>query len=80
MNHLKKILGVVWMILAPVIIYFLLHGAINNIGHGTKEINQPVPWIIIIAIFTPIAAGLFVFGWYCVKGEYSHLPENSGDV
>jgi len=81
MNTLKKILGFAWMLLAPVVIFLLVSGALNNIdGKGTKDINQPVPWIIIISIFTPIAIGLFIFGYYCVKGEYSRLPENSEQV
>lgn len=70
MNILKKIMGFVWMIIAPVIIYFLVSGAIHNIGHGTKDINKPIPWIIIVTIFTPIALGLMIFGWYSIKGEY----------
>ncbi|HRD58343.1 MAG TPA: hypothetical protein PK504_09855 [Ferruginibacter sp.] len=80
MNGIKKSLGFVWMLLAPAIIYILVHGAIVNIGNGTKEINQPIPWIIIIGIFTPVAVGLFIFGWYCVKGAYKHLPENSNEL
>jgi len=80
MNSTKKILGFVWMLLAPVVIILLVAGAIINIGHGNKEINQPIPWIIIIAIFTPIAIGLFIFGYYCVKGEYSKLPGNSEEL
>lgn len=70
MNQLKKIMGFVWMIIAPVIIFLLISGAINNIGHGSKDINKPIPWIIIITIFTPIAAGLMIFGCYAIKGEY----------
>jgi Na+/H+ antiporter NhaA len=77
MNSIKKILGFAWMLLAPVVIILLVAGAFMNIGHGTKDINQPVPWVIIIGIFTPVAIGLFIFGWYCVKGEYAKLPENS---
>lgn len=80
MSSLKKILGFAWMLLAPVVIILLVSGALQNIGKGTKDINQPVPWVIIIGIFTPIAIGLFIFGWYCVKGEYSKLPENSGEI
>ncbi len=77
----KKMMGVVWIIIAPVIIYFLVMGAIHNISStGTKDINKPIPWIIIITIFTPIAAGLMVFGYYCVKGEYDTLPDNSIDI
>ena len=70
MNLLKRIMGFVWMIIAPVIIFFLISGAINNIGNGSKDINKPIPWIIIITIFTPIAAGLMIFGYYAIKGEY----------
>ncbi len=80
MNQLKKIMGVVWMLIAPVVIYILVSGAISNIGDGTKDINKPVPWIIIITIFTPIAAGLFIFGYYAFKGEYNKLPESSKEI
>ncbi len=81
MNQLKKIMGVLWMILAPVVIYFLVMGAVHNINSaGTKDINKPIPWIIIIAIFTPIAIGLMIFGFYSVKGEYDKLPETSNDL
>jgi hypothetical protein len=68
----KKIMGFVWMLLAPVVIFFLISGAIQNIGQGTKDINKPIPWIIIITIFTPICIGLMIFGYYAVKGEYSN--------
>lgn len=81
MNTVKKIMGLVWIILAPVIIYFLVTSAIHNISSGgTKDINQPIPWIIIIGIFTPIAIGLMIFGYYALKGEYDKLPERSKDV
>ncbi len=81
MNTLKKYLGIFWLLLAPVVIYFLVSGAIANIDPaGKKDINNPVIWIIIIAIFTPIAIGLMIFGWYAVKGEYDHLPESSEEL
>ncbi len=81
MNQLKKVMGVLWMILAPVVIYFLVMGAVHNIDSaGTKDINKPIPWIIIIAIFTPIAIGLMIFGFYSVKGEYDKLPDSSNEL
>lgn len=81
MNQLKRIMGIVWIIIAPVIIYFLVMGAIHNISStGTKDINKPVPWIIIISIFTPIAVGLMIFGYYSLKGEYDKLPESSEEI
>lgn len=76
MNQVKRILGFLWMIIAPVVIYFLIAGAIHNIGAGTKDINKPIPWIIIITIFTPIAIGLMIFGYYSLRGEYDEV--NSG--
>ena len=81
MNNIKRILGAVWMILAPAIIYLLVSGAISNIDPaGKKDINNPVIWIIIIAIFTPIAIGLMIFGWYAFRGEYDRLPESSVEL
>jgi uncharacterized membrane protein YkvI len=81
MKQLKKIMGIVWMVIAPVVIYFLVTGAIHNISStGTKDINKPIPWIIIITIFTPIAIGLMVFGYYALSGEYSELPESPDEL
>lgn len=81
MNHIKKYLGIIWLLLAPVVIYFMISGAIDHIDPaGKKDINNPVIWIIIIAIFTPIAIGLMIFGWYALKGEYDRLPEDSSEL
>ena len=74
-------MGVLLMILAPVVIYFLIMGAVHNIDSaGTKDINKPIPWIIIIVIFTPIAIGLMIFGFYSVKGDYDKLPDSSNEL
>jgi phosphate/sulfate permease len=81
MNTVKKALGIVWLLLAPAVIYFLFQGAITHIDPaGKKEINNPVIWIIVITIFTPIAIGLMIFGYYAVKGEYDRLPESSSEL
>ena len=81
MNAVKKYLGIIWLLLAPIVIYFLVSGAITHIDpSGKKDINNPVIWVIIISIFTPIAVGLMIFGWYAFKGEYDHLPESSEEL
>ena len=81
MNAVKKYLGIIWLLLGPAVIFFLVYGAVQNIDPaGTKDINNPIIWIIIIAIFTPIAIGMMIFGWYALKGEYEHLPESSAEV
>ncbi|MEJ7736084.1 MAG: DUF6814 family protein [Chitinophagaceae bacterium] len=71
MDTLKRWLGVLWMLIGPVIIIILIKSAADNIDPaGTNDINKPVPWIIVISIFAPIAVGLMIFGWYAWKGEY----------
>jgi hypothetical protein len=81
MNKVKKYLGIIWLMMGPALIYFLVSGAISNIDMaGIKDINNPVIWIIIIAIFTPIAIGLMIFGWYALNDEYKSLPMNSDEI
>lgn len=78
MNAVKKYLGLIWMLLGPVTIIILLAAAIHNIDPAGKgDINKPLPWIIIIGIFTPIAIGLIIFGWYAWKGEYERLADET---
>lgn len=81
MNQLKRLLGILWMILAPVLFILLIMSAVHNIDpNGTKDINKPLPWIIIIGIYTPIVIGLMIFGWYAFKGEYDKLPVDSKEL
>jgi hypothetical protein len=69
------------MIAGPLVFILLIMAAWYNIDSaGTKDINKPIPWIIIIAIFSPIVVGLVIFGWYALKGEYDHLPEDSTEI
>ncbi len=81
MNQIKRLLGLVWLALGPAIVFLLINGAMTHIDStGTKDINKPIPWIIIISIFTPIAIGLMVFGYYALKGEYDRLPQRSNEI
>ena len=81
MYKLKKYLGLVWFLLGPALIFFLVYGAVQHIDpEGKKDINNPVIWAIIITIFSPIAFGLMIFGFYAMNGEYHPLPESSQDV
>lgn len=81
MAAFKRYFGLILLIIAPFIIYELVNGAINNIDiAGKKDINNPVIWIIIIAIFTPVAIGLIIFGWYAFRGEFDELPTKSNDL
>jgi fatty acid desaturase len=78
MTQLKRYLGILWMLLGPAIIIVLIMAAAANISSGgTGDINKPIPWIIVIAIFTPIAVGLSIFGWYAWKGEFDVIEDHS---
>jgi hypothetical protein len=81
MNAFKRWFGIILLLVAPLVIYSLVNGAVSNIDPaGKKDINNPVIWIIIITIFTPIAIGLMIFGWYAFRGEYDSLPGRSQDL
>jgi hypothetical protein len=72
MNTIKKYLGLVWILLAIFAFIKLINAAYNNISsHGNLDINKPLPWIIIITIFTPIVIGMILFGWYAFTNEYN---------
>lgn len=82
MNTIKKFFGLVWMCLAPGIIWFLIAQAIQKIGGATDitRANVGLQWMIILIIFTPICVGFFIFGYYGLNGEYDELPTSSKDV
>ena len=81
LDKIKRVLGLVWMLIGPAAIFVLVMSAIDNINPKMEgDIHQPLPWIIIIAIFTPVAVGLSIFGWYAWKGEYDRLPESSEEL
>jgi hypothetical protein len=62
------------MLIGPVLFIMLVISAVNNINSNAKgDISNPIPWIIILAIFLPIAIGLSVFGWYALKGDYDRV-------
>lgn len=78
MNGLKKGLGLFWMILGPVSILFLFLQAYEKVGlaaEGVQKTNTALQWGIILFIFIPISAGLVIFGYYALKGEYDQLSE-----
>jgi hypothetical protein len=79
MNSLKKYLGLLWMIIGPLAIALLIYGAFDNVHPPYKEdINKPLPWVIIITIFTPIAIGLTIFGWYSWNDEFGISNREQG--
>lgn len=79
MDMIKRFLGVIWMLLGPVAIFYLIKTAASEI---TKKpvIDTKIQWAVFIIVFTPIAIGMVIFGYYALKGEYDHLPESSKEL
>ena len=89
MNVIRKFLGIIWLVLGPAVVIFLVMRAGTEFAAAHKlpaadaakkitELN--VFWPIIIGIFTPIMAGLALFGWYAVKDEYDHDVISNTDL
>jgi ABC-type glycerol-3-phosphate transport system permease component len=83
MNTIKKLLGLVWMLLGPSVVIFMFMQAMDKISkaaEGVAKTNTTLQWSIILVIFIPVCIGLVIFGYYAWKGEYEHLPENSNEI
>ena len=76
MNDLKKYFGIVWMLLGPAAIIFLLWQASLKLSNPAATTDEWLQWSIIIFIFTPIAIGMVIFGWYAWNKEYDHNEDN----
>jgi len=78
MNKIKQVLGVLWMILAVVLVLFMFRQAYLKVSLATAGImrtNTLLQWIIILLVFIPICIGLFIFGRYALNREFDELEK-----
>ena len=69
MNTIKRILGVLWILLAVAAAYFLISFGGPKFTSGTQD--GLVFGIIIFFVLLPlITCGLLMFGYYALVGEY----------
>ncbi len=70
MNLVKRILGIVWWILAVLVAYYGIAAlGIPKFSSGKQE--DLVFGIIVCFVLLPIIVlGLFIFGKYSLQGEY----------
>ncbi len=70
MNAIKRFLGIVWILLAVAMGYFLVTFGWPKFISGTQD--RVVFGIIILFVLMPlIVLGLGVFGYYAIIGEYT---------
>lgn len=79
MNNIKKIAGIIWILLGPLAIYYLVKTAASEISKK-PVMDTKIQWGVFVIIFIPIAIGIVLFGYYALKGEYEHLPESSAEI
>jgi uncharacterized membrane protein len=73
MNAIKRILGLVWLLLAAAAAYFCIF-IFGLPKFNTGKQDDLVFGIIILFILTPlIVLGLATFGYYSLKGEYDNV-------
>lgn len=69
MTQLKRIAGIVWMLLGPLAVFFLIRTASSEII-AKPSADTWIQWSVFVLVFLPIAFALSLFGYYAVKGEY----------
>ena len=79
MNTLKRISGILWIVLGPLAIYYLVKTAMEEINKK-PAVDTKIQWGVFVIVFIPIAIGIMIFGYYAIKGEYDHLPESSAEI
>jgi len=79
MNSIKRFAGILWILLGPAAVYYLIKTASEEIAKK-PVLDTKIQWIVFVVIFIPVAIGLMIFGWYAFKGEYDHLPESSKEL
>ncbi|RYZ87394.1 MAG: hypothetical protein EOP04_11770 [Proteobacteria bacterium] len=71
MDGIKRVLGIVWILLALAAAYFCIFiFGVPKFQSGKQD--DLVFGIVIVCVLTPIiVGGLFTFGVYALQGEYS---------
>ena len=75
MGIIKRIVGGLCMPIAIFAAYLLTSEGMKKIAAAAPEAkaNATTQWGILIFIFIPVMAGLFIFGMYAAKGEYEEV-------
>jgi len=72
MNQLKKYAGIIWILMGPIAMYYLIQTAASQIV-SKPGIDTKIQWMVFGVVFLPIAIGLMIFGYYAFKGEYDKV-------
>jgi hypothetical protein len=79
MNKIKRYAGLLWIVLGPLAIHYLLQTAGSEIAKK-PGIDTQIQWGVFIVVFFPIAIGFILFGLYALEGNYDHIPEDDEEI
>ena len=79
MNKLKRYAGIIWIILGPLAIHYLMATAESEIAKK-PVLDTQIQWGVFLTIFYPIVIGFILFGLYALEGNYDHIPESSAEI
>lgn len=79
MNKIKRLAGILWIVIGPMAAFYLIRTAVHEIA-AKPTIDTKIQWFVFAGVFIPIAIGMMIFGYYALKGEYDHLPESSEEL
>ena len=79
MNQIKRFAGVIWILLGPGAVYYLIKTAASEIIKK-PVIDTWIQWGVFVVVALPIAVGMVIFGYYALQGDYDQAPEDSGEL
>ena len=75
MNTIKRLSGIVWIVLAFAAIWFLFSRAGAELSAANVKPDKKIFWYSILPVYTPLMLGLALFGYYALKGDYDKLED-----
>lgn len=72
MQQLKRWFGMVWIIAGIALAIVLFRIALHEMS-SKPQIDTQIQWLVFLVVFLPIIAGLVIFGYYALKGEYDQI-------
>ncbi len=79
MNRIKRYAGLLWIVLGPLAIHFLLATAGSEMT-WKPGMDTLIQWGVFIVVFYPIAIGFILFGLYALEGNYDHIPQADEEI
>lgn len=70
MNSLKRLTGILWIVISGLAIWFLFTRAGAELSAEKVDPSKKIFWYSILPVYTPLMLGLALFGYYALKGEY----------